>query len=120
MASFNVRENSTAKYTAVLKDENDVAVPAANLNTFILTLYNLADLAIINSRDDQNVLNANNVTVDSSGNVVWIMKQLDNPIIDDTLEYETHVGLFQFTYATGTKGGNHEVHFLVENLSLVP
>ncbi len=118
--SFNVKENSTAKYTATIKDELNAVVPAASLTTMTLTLYNIADGAIINSRDAQDVLNANNVVITAGGVLTWTLQQGDNEIIDTTLEYEAHMALFEYTWAAGAKGSVHEVNLIVESLTNVP
>jgi len=118
--TFNVKENSTAKYSATIKDELDAVVPAADLTVVTLTLYNIADGAIINSRDAQNVLNANNVVITSGGVLTWTMQQGDNTIVDTTLEYEAHMALFEYTWDSGNKGSVHEVNLTVESLTNVP
>lgn len=117
--SFTVLENSTVKYTAQIQDEAGVGIPAASLTTLVLTHYNKASGAIIAGRDHQSVLNANGVTVDTSGNLVWTMLPADNPVLDQTLDNELHVALFEWTYAS-TKAGKHEVRFTVRNLTKVP
>lgn len=117
--SFSVYEKTSAKLTAILKDETGAAVSSALLTTFTLTLYDKATGAIINSRDDQNVLNANNVTVDTSGNVVWTLQPADNIILDDSLNREHHRALFEWSWATGTKTGKDYVDISVLNLAKV-
>ena len=64
-------ERSSARYTAILKDEAGVLIPVANINTLTLTLFNLKDESIINTRSSQDVKNANNVTIDSNGLLTW-------------------------------------------------
>lgn len=115
---FTVNEKCTAKYTATIKDEDGSAIPAASLTSLTLTLYDLSDpdRAIINSRDGQNVLNANNVTVDSSGVVTWTMQAADNTIQNDDRYAERHKALFVFTWDSGNKSGIHEVEFDVRNV----
>lgn len=119
MATFSLNERITARYTATVKDETGIAIPAASLTTLTLTLYNRADGSIINSRNAQDVLNANNVTVDSAGLITWTMQPADNPIVDDTREIERHVALWVWTYSSGTKTGRHETEFDVENFAKV-
>ena len=117
---FTVAEQTTRRYTATIQDETGAAIPAASLTTLKLTLYDRATGAVINTRDDQNVLNANDVTVDGNGLLTWTMKPADNPILNDALAQEHHVALFEFTYASGAKRGQHEVDFVVRNASKVP
>ena len=102
-----------------MKDENGATIANTDLTTFTLTLYNKDTGAIINSRDAQNVLNANNVTVDGAGAVAWTMQPADSPIINDDLNWEDHVALFKLTW-TGGKQTNHEAIIRVQNVSKVP
>lgn len=112
-------EKTTHVYSAVIKDEANDVVPAAQLTTLTLTQYALQTGTIINSREGQNVLNANNVTVTSGGVLTWIMQPADNAIVNAALEYEFHIALFEWTYASGAKAGKHEVEFKIQNLTKV-
>ncbi len=118
--SFSARENSIAKYTGQLVDENSVGISSTGLTAFTLTLYNIADGAIINTRDGQDVLNDNNVTVGTTGLVTWTIQQVDNPIVDTSKEYETHVALWQWEWDGGAKGSNLETELVVQNLTKIP
>ena len=118
---FRVNEKTSARYACVIKDENEVAIPAASLTTLTLTLYDQTSDGIINSRSAQNVLNANGVTVDSSGNLVWVLDPADNLIVGTTVpqnSYERHVALFTYTYNAG-RTGRTEVQIAVLNLNKV-
>ena len=64
---FEVRENQTVAYTATLQDELGNPLPATSLTTLVLTLYDITSNTIINTRDHQNVLNANGVIVCKHG-----------------------------------------------------
>ena len=117
-----VEENSTAKYTALLKDESESAISLADLTTVTLTLYDKTKDSIINSRDGQNVLNANNVVIETGGVLIWTMQPADNAIIADKLRsnaYEKHVALFEFTWNSGNKSGKHELEYEVRQLNKV-
>lgn len=110
-AQRRVKEETTAIYSAVLKDEDDLVIAGSQIDAITLTYYNKEDGTIINSRSRQDVLNANNVTIDSSGNLEWILQPADTTIISTEMPagaYETHVGLFEWTWGT-TKQGRHEV-----------
>lgn len=113
-----INEKTAARLTGQLVDETGAGVSAGSLSTLTLTLYDKLTGTIINGRNAQNVLNASNVTIDASGNVVWSMVAADNPILDDTLTLETHVALFQATWGTG-KGANIEIEFQVRNIARV-
>lgn len=111
-----IPEDSTSTYTAILRDQDGVAVGAASLTALTLTLYNEATGAIINSRNAQNVLNANNVTVSAGGVLTWSMQEEDNPIIDSGLGIELHTALFAYTWDSGARSSRHEAVFQVQNL----
>lgn len=115
---FSVKEGTTTKYTAYLKDYDGTVIPLASLETLTLTLYSISATTrdIINSRSAQDVLNANNVTVHAtSGLLTWEMQPADNVIKDSNLTIERHRALFIFTWGSGKKGV-HEVDFDVRNL----
>lgn len=119
--AFSVLEKTTQLYTASFVDETGVGVGSTQLVSLTLTLYLATNPAtMINSRSTQNVLNANNVTVSSSGLMTWTMQPLDNAIIDGSLAQELHLALFQWTYgSSGSKAGKHQVGFSVVNLQNV-
>ena len=117
-----IPERTTQKFTAVIKDENGAAIPAASLTTLTLTLYALDGAqagTVINSVDDMNILNANRGTVDGSGNLTLLFVPNDMAILDATLLEERHVALIEWTYASGAKSGRHEIQFRVKNLDKV-
>ena len=115
----SILEKTTRVYTATVEDEAGVAIPGTSLTTLVLTLYSLHTGTVINSRNAQNVLNANNVTVDANGLLTWTMQPADNQILDNALTSERHTALFEFTYSSGAKSGKHEVVFVVDNLTKV-
>lgn len=94
-------------------------------DTLTLTLYaspRLGESAgpIVNSRDAQDVLNANGVTVDSSGHVSWQMTAADTACVRSGSASEIHVALFQWTWDSGNKAGKHEIAHAIANLQHVP
>ena len=115
-----ILEKTSPKITATIQDEDGTAIPAASLDTLTLTLYNLNDSAktIINDRDAQDVLNTNNVTVDSSGNLIWSVQSLDT-IIVGTQERENHRAVFEWTYSSGTKNGKYQIDMEIKNLAKI-
>lgn len=120
-----INERSSGIYSAQLKDENDDAVALAAIGTLTLTLYDKASGDIINSRNAVNALNANDVTVSSTGALTWKMGAADNQIVSSGLpigRYERHIALFQWTYdisGSGAGAGKHEVIIDVLNLGKV-
>jgi len=113
-----VNEKSTAKYTATLKDEDGVIIPAANIVSLTLTLCEVPDGTIINSRSDQDVLNTNNVTVDSSGILIYTLQELDTIIVNAALATEIHRATFKMTFNTTGKA-TWDVDFTIRNLAKV-
>lgn len=112
-------EKTTQFYTVTLKDEGGVVIPLADLATLKLTYYNVANGAIINSRNDQNVLNANDVTVHAtSGLLTWVLQAADTAIINDAQEIELHRALFVWTLTNGYTG-KHQENIAVRNVGKV-
>jgi hypothetical protein len=120
---FEVRESSSARLTATIKDETETAIPAASIDTLTLLLYDQrteldspgSTDAVINSRNRQNILNANGCTASSSGAVVLTLTPADNVIVNTGYSSERHVALFEWTYAAGLKAGKEEVLLDVTN-----
>lgn len=114
----DVLEKTTPRYTAILRDAQGVAIPAASLVTLTLLFYVIkADGTYSYIRGSagtgQNVLNANNVTVDSNGALVWSLQVADTTLVEDLIA-ERHLALWTWTTATIT--GRHECVFTVKNL----
>lgn len=121
---FTIRELSTNRFRATFKDENGTVIPAASLTTVTLTWYDTTDLSIINSRNAQNVLNANNVTIDANGVLTWEMQPNDAAVTATEAAHKPgntrlRRALFIYTYATGAKGNNSEFEFQVLNVRKV-
>jgi hypothetical protein len=118
---FEIDEQESGSYTAtIVGNDGATPLPAASLLTFTLTLYVVkADGTeqIVNARNQQNVLNANNVTVSAGGAVVWTIQPGDTTLVED-IPFERHIALFEWTWADGA--GKHEVILKVRNLRRVP
>jgi len=123
LVSPRIPLKTSAWYSAKLLDRLGAAIPASALTTLKLTLY-APDFVgvtpafnIINSRSEQNVLNANQCTLDSSGNFVWAMTPLDTVMLSSGA-YERHIALFEWVGPdVGT--GKHEAVFMIERLAQV-
>lgn len=117
----NAVEQKSGTYTAALRDENGAPVSSNVLTSFLLTLYDNSTSAhtIINGRNGQNVLNANQVTVDLNGTVTWVWLPADMPIINPNRVAEDHIALFEAKWQD-TQGRprqlNHEVWFTVNRI----
>jgi len=116
-----IDEQTTGQYTAQLVGNDGLTpIPASVLATLVLTLYAIkADGTdqIINGRNRQNALNANNVTVSAAGALVWAIQVLDTTLVED-IPFERHVALFEWTWTSGA--GKHEAILPVRNLHFVP
>lgn len=117
---FDVIERTTVRYTAKLVDDQGNAIPASSLTTMTLTVYDKKTGNILNSRDDQNVLNANNVTIDVNGAFEWIIQPADLAIVNTNLANESHIALFEWSWNSGTRFGKQEIELSVKNLTKVP
>lgn len=120
-----VYEQTSAIYTFTLKDMSatPVVIPAADLRSFTLTLYDVTTGDIINSRDAQNILNANNVTVSAGGVVVYTMQPDDNVIVGAPAANKAESHGLQFRWTWGStppyQAGEHQVVLSVVNRAKV-
>jgi hypothetical protein len=119
--SFDVLEQATGQFTAtVVGNDGVTALPGATLSTLALTLYVIktdGTIAYVNTRNAQNVLNANNVTVSAAGLVTWTLQVADTTLVE-VLPFERHIALWEWTWPAGA--GKYEVIFVVKNLTEVP
>lgn len=84
MKSFPVLGDTTALYTARLVDEVGDPIPGALLETLTLTVTAILgsnNTPIVNGRNEQNVLNANGVTVSEVGALRWELVQEDTAFV---------------------------------------
>lgn len=124
---YTTDEATTPVYSFQMTDSaDDSTIAKSSLLTIALTYYNLVTGTVINSRNGQDILDANAGTVSSVGLVTWGLVLLDT-VIEDTEEtevgeYEVHRALFQWTYTssdTTTKSGKDEIDIRVLNLNKV-
>lgn len=115
-----VNERSTARYTTdPLTDEDGAVVAGSILSSATLTLYDQRTGAILNSRNQQNVNQANGVSISDAGVVSWLLVPADNAIVNTKLPQEVHVAVFDFRWDAGTSRAVHEVKILVNNIGKV-
>ena len=118
---FGILEQASGLFTGTLTANDGVTpIPAASLLTFTLTLYVIkgdGTTGIVNGRNAQNVLNANNVTVNAAGLVTWSIQVADTTLVE-ALPFERHIALWEWT-ATGVTG-KHETVMVVQALTEVP
>lgn len=115
----NAVELESGVYRARIVDENNQSISGSVLTSFTLTLYDQISNVKINARDQQNALNANQVTVDGQGNVEWIWLPADMQILNPNRDIEIHVAMFEAKWLDGASRPrqlNHEVHFYVNRI----
>lgn len=104
-----VLEKTTPVYTATLVDEDENAIALLSISTMTLTFYDRRTGTIINSREAQDVKNANGVTIHAtSGLLTWTMGVADTTLVT-TADFaeddeEEHVGLFEWVLTNGKRG----------------
>lgn len=127
--TFQIDEQESGYYIGILTDNDGVTmIPGATLLTLRLTLYVIQQdgtIAYLNSRNQQDVLNLNNVLVydtlqtDANGrsyNLRWTIQPADTTLVED-LPQERHIGLFEWTWSGGA--GKQEFVLSVKNLTTV-
>lgn len=116
----HIAEGVSAWYQAKLVDRNGTGVDADALTTLTLTFFAMDDPAetIINSRTQQNVLNENEVTLDSAGNLQWAMQPEDTVILDQRRRLERRIALFEWVGPV-VGSGKHEVVMTIVNVPKV-
>lgn len=113
---FDVIQDTSGHYSAVIVDEDDAVVPATDLTAVTLTLYDTASGDIINDRFEQDALNVNDVTIDSEGNLVWAFTSDDMPRLHTDRVAELHTALWKLTWNSGASQLYHEVNFRVNKV----
>ena len=113
-------EAKTAELTATITKKDGVTpVPLASLVEVTLTLFVEKDGAIINSRDSDDIKNANGGTVHAtSGLLTLLLSPLDMAVLLTGQRFETHVALIEWKYDTVEEGGQ-EIAFTVQNFAKV-
>lgn len=118
--TFDVLEQTSGTYTGtIVGNDGATPLPGATLSTLTLTLYVVktdGTIGYVNSRNAQNILNANNATVSAGGLVDWTFQVADTTLVE-ALPFERHIGLFEWTWPSGA--GKHEMVLVVKNLTEV-
>jgi hypothetical protein len=115
-----LEEGETTVYENDLVDRDGNAIAPASLASLALTLYvtEIADdpdnpaANIVNFRQAMNVLNANGVTLDGAGHLVWTTAAADAAVIQRWRETQKLRAVFAWVDTTG-KPGAHEVDLRV-------
>lgn len=118
-SQLNYNPGESGVFTGTLLDVAGTAIPLANINSLTLTLTDASTGTIINSRNAQNVLNANNVTVNSTtGAMQWLIQPADTTMNNSLLSIEDHVATFTWTYETSKVGIHRHRLRLINYLTL--
>lgn len=112
----SVPEGSVSEFVGVVTDKKDVPIPASNLSSLTLTLYNLETGALINDRNEESVLNENGGTVDEVGVFEMTFSEADNLLQDSSKQYETHVALFEWEKEDTQEEGKHELVMTIRSV----
>jgi hypothetical protein len=111
-------ENMTSQITFTLQLVGGGAIPNTDLTAVTLSLIDEETLAIINSRQDQDVLGAgmtgqNNVVISATSDFTFNLQAADNVIKDPsgTKKLEYHRARFTFDYDNAGNAERHIVEF---------
>lgn len=117
---IEVEEGGSKTYHCTLQDDAGDPIPLAAITSLTATLYDVVTDTIINSRDAQDVKNANGGTVDAtSGAFALDLLAADNPIKTATSTKEQHKLLLELVLTNG-KTRNWQRKVIVTNLHRVP
>jgi hypothetical protein len=126
--SLQVNEHSSASFSAELWDEDGAPIGADAVSLARLTLYDVSTGTVLNGRDDQDVLNTNDVVIedekDDSDTITrtvlrWAMQPDDNRIVNQTRRSaERHAALWTIEWTGGHV--HHETAIAVRPLRRIP
>jgi hypothetical protein len=124
LLSTTLLEATTGLLTFTLVDSDGAGVPVSLLTTLTLTYYDVISGTIVNSRNAQNVLNANDVSITTVGSpavttIEWQIQPADTVMVDADLALEYRVAQFRWTWDSGTRHDAYQVQFAVENMAFV-
>jgi len=115
--TLQVIEGSTADFTATLVDDNGNPVPLASLTSLQLTYEDDFTGTVINSRQDQDVLNTNNCTFGvTDGLFTWHIQPEDTVVLDSNLRFETHSAILTWVWSGGSNQQRYQFYLQVENV----
>ncbi|MCS6925923.1 MAG: hypothetical protein NZ578_08495 [Candidatus Binatia bacterium] len=96
---ISIVEGETVVYSGKLVGEDGAPVPAAALSGARLTYYSVGSGKIVNGRANQNILNANGVTIAVDGTLTWKLAEADVRMVDHPLQQNaTHRAVFVFEW----------------------
>jgi hypothetical protein len=112
-------EGTTGFYSFDLTDAAGLAIDASQTETLTLTVYDVATGTIVNGREAQDVLNANDVTLITvlsplKSTVTWALQPADTVRLGLRREVEPHLAVFAWSWDSGAQHQAHKVQFGVE------
>lgn len=119
---FEVYEKEGRFYDLDFYDQAGTKITLANMATLKLSLFlkDAATLTTINGRAQQNVLNTNNVTVQTAGDIQWAIQPADTTMQDAGCESEIHIAVFELTTtSTPALVRRKEVYLIIDNVEAV-
>lgn len=102
--AVTVLEGAHATITVPIIDGAQAAIAKARIVSLSLTYTDSNTGRTINARARQNALDANAVSVSSTGVITWTMQPADTVILDRSLAPERHLAHFAFVYDTSLEG----------------
>lgn len=118
--SFDAGESGNVFAAAYNAANPPVQLTKAQLLTLTVTLFDRSTRAVINSRNAQNIIDANGGTVATDGAITFRLQPLDNVMVGSG-DSEEHVTRFTWTWNDGsaTRTGIKEYAFRVNKLASV-
>jgi hypothetical protein len=124
-------EATTNVYAFAIADEQAQTIPPAELDALTLTYFDQTTHAIINGRDNQNVLNTNDVVVETVTDasttpptittvVHWTLQPDDTVCLHPTQTWEVHVAQFELQWADTVRVARHRIGIGVEHVLHLP
>ena len=117
-------EGTTGTYSATLKDETDVAITGLPFTGVRISYYSKSSGNIVNSRNNQNILNLNNVTITAAGAFSWKLQEADVTVADspkpDRVTHRAEIVVEWNDVASGPRQTTHVVDIPIKALTKAP
>jgi hypothetical protein len=117
---------TTGLYTFLVVDEDGVPVDSAQVTSLTLTYYDVLSGAIINGRDNQDVLNTNDVTLVTDPGpplvttVTWSLQRADTLCLWPAFAWEQHGMIWRWTWSGGTRASALQRAIGIQALPYLP
>lgn len=115
-----INERSMPTFSVKLRDSAKQPIPGSELVSLTLTYCDVETGEIINGRDEQNVLNQNNVTISEAGVLAWLLQPADTAIVNPAHnKLEEHLATFLVVYNDPPVQFTEDVLLTIRNLAQV-